>query len=173
MRIHPLNLVTGLVIIAFVFIFSVQVQADSAVPEGNELANMSVTETKEVSTSVAAAAQEQPREDYGMIKVGESLFAAYCTSCHGPSAEGDGSMAESLRVKPTNLTLLARDNGGEFPFERTKKKIDGREPVKGHGSSDMPIWGQVFTKTDESATEEKVRDKVAALTHFIRSLQAN
>ena len=110
--------------------------------------------------------------DYGMIKVGESLFRAYCTSCHGPTAEGDGPLAESLRVPPANLTMLKKNNSGEFPFEETTKKIDGRERVKGHGSSDMPTWGKVFTKTDEDASEEKVHDKVLALTHYIRSLQA-
>ena len=122
--------------------------------------------------AVPASAQDQQQEDYGMVKVGESLFRAYCTSCHGATAEGNGTLAESLRVAPANLTLLQQNNGGEFPFELTSKKIDGRERVKGHGSSDMPVWGKVFTKTDENATEEKVQDKVLALTHFVRSLQA-
>ncbi len=122
--------------------------------------------------AVAAPAQEPVTEDYGMIKVGQSLFRAYCTSCHGATAEGDGALAESLRVAPANLTLLKKNNGGEFPFERTSMRIDGREKVKGHGSSDMPVWGKVFTKTDEDSTEERVQDKVAALTHYVRSLQA-
>lgn len=121
--------------------------------------------------AVTAPAQDEVKEDYGMVKVGESLFRAYCTSCHGATAEGDGTLAKSLRVPPANLTLLAKDNGGEFPFERTMMKIDGREKVKGHGSSDMPVWGKVFTRTEDNATEESVQDKVAALTHFVRSQQ--
>ena len=125
-----------------------------------------------VSMAAAAApAQDEVKEDYGMVKVGESLYRAYCTSCHGATAEGDGTLAESLRIPPANLTLLQQKNSGEFPFEQTMRRIDGREGVRGHGSADMPVWGKVFTKTDDDATEEKVQDKVAALTHYLRSLQ--
>ena len=126
-----------------------------------------------VLMAAAAWAQDTTQEDYGMVKVGESLFRAYCTSCHGSTAEGDGPLAESLRVAPTNLTLLAQSNDGEFPFEQAQKKIDGRERVKAHGSSDMPVWGKAFTKIEDDVTERQVQDKVLALTHYVRSLQTS
>ena len=119
-----------------------------------------------------ASAQQAPAQDHGKVKIGESLYRAYCPSCHGATAEGDGPLAESLRVAPANLTLIARANDGTFPFERVVSKIDGRVRVRGHGTSDMPVWGDAFTKTDEDTSEEEVRDKVEALAHFLRSIQA-
>ncbi len=35
---------------------------------------------------------------------GERLFAANCTNCHGPRARGDGPAAQSLPVRPADLT---------------------------------------------------------------------
>ena len=59
MRIHPLNLVAGLIIIAFGFVFSVQVQADSTLPASNELARKNVPEIEEVSKKVFASTDEE------------------------------------------------------------------------------------------------------------------
>ncbi len=119
----------------------------------------------------AIPAQDEVEDDYGATRVGESLFAAYCTSCHGATAEGNGPLASSLRVEPANLTVLKRTNEGTFPFDRVVQRIDGTEKVKGHGSSDMPIWGKAFKKVDETATDEGVQNKVRALAFFVRSLQ--
>ncbi len=121
---------------------------------------------------VAAVPAQDEAEDYGATRVGESLFAAYCTSCHGATAEGNGPLASSLRVEPANLTLLRQSSGdGAFPFDRVVRKIDGTVKVKGHGNYDMPIWGEAFKKVDESATDKDVQAKVRALAHYVRSLQ--
>ena len=119
----------------------------------------------------AIPAAGEVEEDQGATRVGESVFAAYCTSCHGAAAEGDGPLASSLRVEPADLTVLARDNGGKFPFERVVKRIDGTEKVKGHGSSDMPVWGKAFKRVDDTATDETVHEKVRALAFYVKSLQ--
>ncbi len=126
-----------------------------------------------MAAAVAPAQETAPPEDYGMVKMGESLFRAYCRSCHGPTAEGDGPLAESLRVEPANLTLIAQRNGGEFPFAQVATKIDGTEKVHGHGPSDMPVWGEVFTKVGDDAGGEGVHDKVLALAHYLRSIQVS
>lgn len=124
-----------------------------------------------VLMAAPAVPSEETTDDYGATRVGESLYAAYCTSCHGATAEGDGPLASSLRVAPANLTVLKQANGGNFPFDQVVKKIDGTEKVKGHGSSDMPIWGKAFKKVDETATDEAVEDKVRALAFYVKSLQ--
>ncbi len=129
--------------------------------------------TISIAVTATASAGEQPREDHAKVTVGASLFRAYCATCHGTAAEGDGPLAESLRVTPANLTVLASENDGEFPFERVQMRIDGREKVRGHGPSDMPVWGKAFKQTDEDATDEQVQDKVLALAHYIRSLQTD
>ncbi len=124
---------------------------------------------------ILAAAPAVPAEeniDHGATRIGQSLFAAYCTSCHGATAEGDGPLASSLRVEPADLTVLRQKNEGTFPFDQVVKRIDGTEKVKGHGSSDMPIWGKAFKKVDETATDEAVQDKVRSLAFYVKSLQA-
>ena len=119
----------------------------------------------------ATPAQPPSEEDYRMIGMGRGLYRSYCTSCHGARAEGDGPLASSLRVTPANLTMITQKNRGSFPFEQVMQKIDGRRPVSGHGSSDMPVWGTAFIKADDSAGDEQVLERVTALAHYLRSLQ--
>ncbi len=118
----------------------------------------------------AQAAEE--KIDYGKISQGRSLFKAWCRTCHGDEAKGDGPMAEYLSPKPADLTLLSERAGGHFYFGRVKAKIDGREKIRGHGSKDMPVWGEAFQVVDEEGGEEAVRRKIDALAHYLRSIQA-
>lgn len=124
-------------------------------------------------TAVASPAQDEVENDYGAVRVGESLYSAYCTSCHGATAEGDGPLAASLRVTPSNLTQIQQKNDGTFPFDQVVQKIDGSVKVKGHGTSDMPIWGKAFKKVDETATDESVDEKVRSLASYLKSLQVS
>ena len=118
----------------------------------------------------ALPAEEVP--DAAKVVIGKNLFRSYCASCHGDKAEGDGSIAEYLRVSPTNLTVLARENDGVFPFEGVTRKIDGRDLVPVHGS-DMPIWGDALQLTEGGADEDRTQDKIDALAHFLRSIQVD
>lgn len=103
---------------------------------------------------------------------GSNVYRTYCAVCHGPSAKGDGTLARNLRFKPPDLTLLARKNGGAFPRERVTRTVDGRNPVKGHGGPDMPVWGDAFKQTREGYSEEQVRARIAALVEFLESVQS-
>ena len=77
---------------------------------------------------------------------GLPLFRAYCASCHGTGGKGDGPMAASLKVKPADLTRIAAHNGGVFPLMRIEKIVSGEEqPPSGHGTSEMPVWGPIFS----------------------------
>ena len=101
---------------------------------------------------------------------GKKLFRTHCASCHGVTARGDGPLAELLLVAPADLTQISTRNKGVFPQDKVYRMIEGRERVKGHGSSDMPIWGNAFKKSPTTSDEE-VRQKITALTHYVRSLQ--
>jgi mono/diheme cytochrome c family protein len=48
----------------------------------------------------------------------KEMFKAYCASCHGNSAKGDGPAAPALRIPPPDLTKLSKKNGGKFPSDR-------------------------------------------------------
>jgi hypothetical protein len=65
--------------------------------------------------------------------VGSSLFRTYCTTCHGLSAQGDGPLAEHLRFRPPDLTLIAKRDGGKWEADKVARMIDGREPVRAGG----------------------------------------
>ena len=92
-----------------------------------------------VLTSAPLGAQTRPS-----AASGDYLFRTYCASCHGTSARGDGPLADSMRTRPADLTEIAKRNKGVFPREQVFRIIDGRQPMKGHGGNDMPVWGDVF-----------------------------
>ena len=72
---------------------------------------------------------------------GGQLFADFCAVCHGVDGRGQGVMAEVLTIAPADLTRLGA--GEEFPTLRVVRRIDGRDPVLGHGG-EMPIFGRWF-----------------------------
>jgi len=118
---------------------------------------------------VAAPAVAQTAEE------GESRYKSWCVACHGLEARGDGPMAEMLTVETPDLTRLAETNGGVFPTKRAARRIDGRDPVLGHGG-EMPVYGEIFA--DRSMTlgpedGETVRGspRMADLVAYLRRLQ--
>lgn len=95
---------------------------------------------------------------------GPDLFHSYCATCHGTGGHGDGPLASSLRTRPPDLTLLAKRNGGVFNPDQVAQIIDGRNPVKGHGGGEMPVWGEIFAKSiDPTPVAEKIRRVVGHL----------
>jgi len=84
---------------------------------------------------------------------GEALFTRYCATCHGVGAKGDGPMSPVLIIQPTDLTVLAEENGGIFPSAWVIGRIDGRDPLVSHGSP-MPIFGQLFDGRGETIRGE-------------------
>ena len=103
---------------------------------------------------------------------GQATYMTYCAVCHGVAARGDGPLADQLRVRPPDLTLLAKRSGGRFDEETVRRIIDGRKPVKGHGGPDMPVWGDVFKNTADGYSDAAVREKVTGVVEHLRSLQA-
>ena len=93
-------------------------------------------------------------------------------SCHGAEGRGDGVIAKSLKKRPADLTQLTKRNNGVFPEERVFKTIDGRQPGGAHSDSDMPVWGDVFAKSSESAGAENVAARIETLVRYLQTLQA-
>ena len=80
----------------------------------------------------------------GLVTSGRLEYRRYCASCHGMSGKGDGPVAAALNTKPSDLTTLAKDNGGQFPSETIRETVEGNKMVAAHGTREMPIWGRVF-----------------------------
>jgi mono/diheme cytochrome c family protein len=102
---------------------------------------------------------------------GAGQFRVYCAVCHGEGGTGNGPLAESMRVKPADLTAIARNNKGTFPANDVFRMIDGRNPVKGHGGPDMPVWGDAFARSGQDASPDAVRGRIEALVRYIERLQ--
>ena len=100
---------------------------------------------------------------------GVDLFKEYCAVCHGSAAKGDGPAAEALKKRPSDLTQLARKNGGSFPELQVMNYIKGEDVVAAHGSRDMPVWGAIFSQM--SSNQDLVHVRTYALLKYIEQLQ--
>lgn len=101
---------------------------------------------------------------------GAEMFKAYCASCHGQSAQGDGPAAPALKTPPANLTQLTAKNAGKFPELQVAQAIKGDATIAAHGSKEMPVWGPVFLYLghhDPAVMQLRVRN----LTKYIESIQ--
>ncbi len=114
---------------------------------------------------------EEGNFDVAKVAMGRTTFRSLCTSCHGLEGKGDGPVAKHLSPTPTDLTKIAAANQGTSPAERVHAAIDGRDPVSGHGTKDMPVWGTALMQLDNVQSEEDVQKKIAELTEFVRSIQ--
>jgi mono/diheme cytochrome c family protein len=101
---------------------------------------------------------------------GRITYGRYCVSCHGPKAKGDGPLARDLSVPVPDLTTLARRHGGTFPYDRVVQVIQRGETVRGHGTADMPAWGDAFKKT-KGTGEATVDAAIRNLGEYLRTLQ--
>jgi mono/diheme cytochrome c family protein len=102
---------------------------------------------------------------------GKEMYTAYCAVCHGTDLKGGGPAASALKTAPTNLTLLAKSNGGKYPEMKVSAAIHGEGGTPAHGSKEMPIWGSLFWSMS-AGHEGEVQQRVANLTHYIESQQA-
>lgn len=98
-----------------------------------------------------------------------------CAACHGADGAGNGPMADQLKGKTTDLTVLAKDNGGTFPYSKVYRTIDGtwnQGNLRAHGSDEMPVWGDEFRRTasDEHGYME-TKGRIMAIIQYIDSLQ--
>lgn len=119
-----------------------------------------------------AAAFLAPAAFAGNGNPGRDAYFRYCSACHGITGQGDGEVAASLRAQPTDLTRLAEKHGGTYPYEEVRQSIDGRKRIAAHGSSAMPVWGEVFV---EERTYEKpeahARSQVSLIASYLAAIQ--
>jgi len=120
--------------------------------------------------------------DLATKDVGKEEVETKCVMCHGVSGKGDGPRALALTIKPADLTMLAKNNGGVFPASRVHEIIDGRLEVAAHGPRLMPVWGDEFliqeTTRPEDVSEEtfvqreaRVNGRIKALVDYLARLQ--
>jgi mono/diheme cytochrome c family protein len=125
----------------------------------------------------AVHAQDAPKPTIKTVAVrptrtfdAKEMFNEYCAVCHGEQGKGNGPAAEALKKAPSDLTQIARKNGGTFPKLRVMRVIDGEDVVAAHGSRAMPVWGDIFRSLEGQGAETL---RVNALMEYIERLQAN
>jgi len=102
---------------------------------------------------------------------GKEMYKAYCAVCHGIDGKGGGPAASALKVPPTDLTLLGKNNGGKYPALKVSSSIRNESDLPAHGSKEMPVWGTLFWSMS-SGHEGEVQQRVGNLTKYIEFLQA-
>lgn len=131
-----------------------------------------------VLTPLLAAAQP--------FDLGKREYESNCAVCHGAAGRGDGPYMAFMAYKATgrgDLTLIAKRNGGAFPFQTVYEYIDGTQQIEIHGPRDMPIWGKDYVRqARESFRDENymrapfdpelyTRTRILALTDYLNRLQ--
>jgi mono/diheme cytochrome c family protein len=112
------------------------------------------------------------------VDVGQYEYEANCAICHGSNGTGpDRDPYWNLLATPIpNIAVLAKRNGGAFPFKYVYRLIDGREETRAHGSRDMPVWGEVFKQGGASLNpnydpEGFAQAKILAIAEYVYHLQ--
>jgi mono/diheme cytochrome c family protein len=124
--------------------------------------------------SLAMCAQVPPKSQEQLQALiysvkGPDLFRAHCAACHGANARGDGPLASALKTKVPDLTMLAKNNKGEFPSSPVRKTIIGEDILIAHGSREMPIWGPIFHQIESDQDWGNVR--IENLVKYLQSIQ--
>jgi mono/diheme cytochrome c family protein len=101
---------------------------------------------------------------------GADVYHQYCAVCHGQNGKGDGPVADALRVKPADLTLLSAKNNGKFPEMHVLNFIRSNDTIRAHGSRQMPVWGRVFLD-ETGGQQELVQMRLYAVVVYLKQLQ--
>ena len=125
--------------------------------------------------AIVAGAQEQKEIKRSTAQPtspasGQAMFLAYCATCHGKDAKGNGPAASALKVAPADLTGLAKKYG-KYPGMKVTTVLTGQANLAAHGNTEMPVWGPIFARMSQGH-ESEVQQRIANLDHYIESLQA-
>ena len=125
-----------------------------------------------ITATTISFAETSQDEVVSTVEPGYQRFIDSCAFCHGVSARGDGAAAAMLSKPPADLTLLAKNNGGKFPLNYVYSTIDGRDMLKSHGMREMPVWGNLWSKSvPPKYAESYVRARIFDIILFLDSIQ--
>lgn len=101
-------------------------------------------------------------------------FAAYCADCHGSDGRGGGPLAAGMDPAPSDVTLVSRRHGGEFPKLQVMGHIAGY--TMGRSDSPMPSFedlleGPTVQFDDGSGQTVATPARLIALSDYVQSLQ--
>jgi mono/diheme cytochrome c family protein len=101
---------------------------------------------------------------------GKQMYVSYCASCHGVDGRGAGPVAPSLKMPPTDLTLLSKNNNERFPDTHILAVLQNGTGIPSHGTAEMPVWGPILGKLDE-ANPDVEHLRISNLIRYLQTLQ--
>jgi len=101
---------------------------------------------------------------------GKQMYVSYCASCHGVSGKGNGPVAATLKMPPADLTMLSKNNHGEFPDRHILAVLENGAEVPSHGTAEMPVWGPLLARLDRANPDVK-QLRISNLTAYLKSIQ--
>jgi mono/diheme cytochrome c family protein len=104
------------------------------------------------------------------VASGKQTYMEHCTACHGEDGRGTGPASSVLKVPPPDLRRLAMRHNDKFPEEYVTRVVRFGSPFSAHGSSDMPVWGPIFSVL-ENGNEVGVRRRIKNLCAYLASIQ--
>ena len=131
-----------------------------------------------IMTAAVSTAQVETRSvsiRYTSPFAGETMYASYCSACHGDKGKGDGPAAAATTTPPRDLTTLSKSNNGQFPRAHVFFSIlNGKSRQRGEQGYDMPSWKGPFYSlcVGQRGCDAEVQMRVVRLTDYLQSLQA-
>lgn len=123
-----------------------------------------VAQTTEKKIEKVPVAQSDPTS-------GKKMYMDYCAVCHGADGKGGGPAATALKTAPPDLTTMAKRYGAKAVALKVDATLRFGTENKAHGTSEMPIWGPLFSATDRN--QSAVTMRVSNLAKYVESLQQN
>ena len=94
--------------------------------------------------------------------LGKGIYDDRCAVCHGSTGSGDGIVGELFATKPKNLTMLAADSGGAFPFSEVYQAIDGSGFYRGAARPECRSPMNVTFTTPSAELDARFVEEAAA-----------
>jgi len=133
--------------------------------QGNRIAEMAAVKWLIIANTIIGFSACASAQD---IDVGKTEYQSGCAACHGIDAKGNGPVSKELKTPPTDLTVLAKNNNGVFPYDMVYRVIDGRNSTIGsHGTREMPIWGYRFGPPQAF----RFKNRILAVIEYLKRIQ--
>jgi mono/diheme cytochrome c family protein len=152
------------VLIGLIALAALTIAVDASAQNGK---STNATGANNVQVRIERAAALAASPDSGV-----AMYSAYCASCHGANAKGNGRAAAALSNQPTDLTALSVQNGGKFPKAHVAYMLRVAGTAPAHGTTDMPVWNEAFRGLDGGHLRAQVASlRVYNLVNYLEQVQ--
>ncbi len=101
---------------------------------------------------------------------GRLMYASYCAQCHGVDGRGQGPVASALKVAPSDLTVLSKNNHGKYPDTHLVAVLQNGAEIQAHGTVEMPVWGPILGRMNQNNPQDRLL-RISNLSRYVESLQ--